>query len=416
MADLMRKSRHTATSACSIATLALCLASTPGWSQHGTPEPLRDISGPAPWYEAFEFSPHASVRYERDDNIYATEDGEIDDYVLLATVAGRMNSDWERHAVKAGAGATIARYRDYDTEDTEDYWASVNGRFDLSRTGNLFGGLSYSRDHEARGSIESVSGDEPTLYHKSQANLGVNQTANAWSTTLAGSFINYDYENTPAGATEIFNGDRDRDESSLGLRISYDYSEQWSYFAQYRTDARNYQTRFDDAGYERDSTGHRAGFGVKATFGKRLEADLMLGFLAQDYEDPRFDPIDTPDYQGSLGWYISKTSHLRLAIAHSLEETTLPGSPGYLYRQFSARWSQRYTESVFGELTASFGQAEYKQSPISDDYYDIGAGLTRSFVKGVLGSVNLRHLQRDSNQPGDDFSRNQVGISVSARF
>jgi len=416
MSNLIAKPRPRRVRATAVTALTFACFCNLGWAQHDTPEPLRDITDLTLWYESFDFTPHASLQYEYDDNIYATEDSEISDYVLLANLSGQMASDWDRHAVKAGAGAKIARYQDYGSEDTEDYWASLNGRYDLGADDNLFASLSHAREHEARGSIESVSGDEPTQYYKTQANAGIKQGAGPWSTTVAGNLVRYDYDDTPAGLTEINNDDRDRDESSLGVRISYSASAQWSYFAQYRTDVRNYESALDDALYERDSTGHRIGVGFKAKYGERLDGELMLGALSQDYEDPRFDAIDTFDYQGSLGWYVSEKSHLKLAVAHSLEETTLPGSPGYLYRQLSARWSQRYTAQLFGQFTASYGQAEYQQSAISDDYYDVGAGLTRSFARGVLGSINLRHVQRDSNQPGDDFSRNQVGVSVSARF
>lgn len=395
--------------------VAIVLAG-PAIAAHDTPEPLRDITGAQTWYSDFDFSPNFSVGYEHDDNIFATDAGEISDQVLRLNFAAQATSDWERHALRAGVGAAVTRYRDYDSEDTEDYDLSLGGRFDLSAQGNLFGSLSYARDHEARGSIESVAGDEPTQYHKRQTNLGMKQGGGRLAVTLAANIVTYDYENTPAGTGELFNDDRDRDMSSLGLRLSYARSPQWTYFAQLRSDVRNYELPLDDAGYARDSSGYRLSVGASVDLGRQLQGQLSVGLLSQDYDDRRFDTVDEFNYEGSLSWYAAEDSHLRLGLSHSLEETTLPDSPGYLYRQFSALWSQRYTDRVFGKFSASYGQADYLQSAIRDDYYEAGAGLSRVLWKGLLGTVDVRHVQRDSNQSGDDFSRNQVGIAVSGRF
>jgi len=385
-------------------------------AEHATPAPLRDLTEDETVFDQVEFSPTFNLGYEYDDNIFATEDGELSDRVLLATLAARLATQWERHALQAGAGTTLARYADYGSEDTTDYWTSLSGRYDLSESGNLFGGFSYARNHEARGSIDSVSGDEPTIYYKQGVNAGIRQSAGNYAVTLAGSLTSYDYRNTPAGLVEIFNNDRDRDESSLGVRVNYAHTEQWSFFTQLRTDVREYDLTFDDALYERSSSGYRFGVGGRADFGKALKAELMLGYLTQNYDDARFDTVREPDYQGSLDWFISDDSHLRLALAHSLEETTLPGSPGYLYRQISAQWRQRYTDVVFGTFSASYGQADYQQSAITDDYYDIGVGVTRAFTRSIMGSLDARRLQRDSNETGFDFARHQLRVSVGGRF
>lgn len=381
-----------------------------------TPAPLQEPPEESVLLGDFAYSANASLGYEYNDNIYATQDDTLSDTVLRASLAGNAASQWQRHVLKAGAGVTAARYVDYGTEDTTDYWGGLSGRYDFDVSSNLFGGLSYSRLHEVRGSIDAVSGDEPTLYTRGQANVGVKRDIEAVSLTLAGSLNRLDYRNTPAGAVELFNGDRDRDESSVGLRTSHALSSRWSVFAQLRSDVRDYALRVDDAGYERSSSGYRAGVGARLDLGRRLQGELMLGFLSQEYDDAAFDDIGVPDYQGSLSWFISDDSHLRVDLVHTLEETTLPGSPGYLYRQLGMQWRQRFTEAVFGKFGLAYGQVDYQQASIEDDYYDVSAGLTHPLHEGVFAGMDLRHLRRDSNIPGDDFERNVFSVSINGRF
>ncbi|MBI1422152.1 MAG: outer membrane beta-barrel protein [Gammaproteobacteria bacterium] len=380
-----------------------------------TPAPLQE-SGEEAELGGFKYSPNASLSYEYNDNIYATDTGAVSDTTLRASVGGAMMSRWKQHAVEAGASVNAAYFNDYSSENTTDYQVHTSGRYDFNKRSNLFGGLSYSRLHEARGSIEAVSGDEPTIYYKGQANAGIKLGADKVSLTLAGNASNLDYRNTPAAGSVLFNDDRDRNEFALGARLNYALAGKRYLFAQLRTDVRDYKLRFDEAGYERSSTGYRAGVGYGVDLGTRLKAEVMLGYLTQNYDDVAFNDVNAFDYKASLNWYVSKDSNLQLELSHALEETTLPGSPGYLYRQFSMQWRQRHSASVFAKYAFSYGQADYQQSAIKDDYYDASVGIAYALHKGILAGVDLRHLQRDSNQVGDDFARNVLSVSVSGRF
>lgn len=380
-----------------------------------TPEPLREFEEEAVQDE-FKYSSSASLAYEYNDNIYATETSEVSDTILRASLGGTIASKWEKHAFEAGASVNAAYFNDYSSENTVDYRIHTSGRFDLEKEGNLFGGVSYSRLHEARGSIEAVSGDEPTIYYKGQANAGVKLGTNKASLTLAGSANTFDYQNTPAAGSILLNDDRDRNEYAFGMRLNYAYAEKHYLFAQLRTDIRDYKLRFDDAGYQRSSTGYRAGIGYGVDLGVRLKGEIMLGYLAQKYDDAAFDDIHAFDYRGNLNWYVSKDSHLKLELSHSLEETTLAGSPGYLYRQLGVQWRQRHSERIFGKYKFAYGQADYQQSSIKDDYYDVSVGFAYVVRKGILAGMDLRHLRRDSSRAGDDFSRNVLSVSLTGRF
>ncbi len=384
------------------------------------PEPAQLPSAEAPAPETreggFKFTPSFTFAYQYDDNLYATDSDTVSDTVLRARLNGTLESQWQRHALKLEAGTTISRYMDFSSEDTEDYWLNLSGRRDLSPRSNLFGGVSVERAHEARGTAESFGGDEPTLYDKRRINLGLRTASGANGLTLAGSVVEYDYRNTPAGGGILFNDDRDRVHSTFGVRASHDYNPRWTLFAQATSDLRDYDLRFDDALYQRDSSGYRVSVGARFAEAQRLQAEFMVGYLSQDYDDPRFDTVSAADYKASLRWFLSRSSHLSVNLDQSLEETTLPGSPGYLYRKLSGSWSQRFTDRLFGKFSAAFATADYRQVALEDDYYDLGAGLSHVLAKGILLNLDYRHLQRDSSQPGEDFSRNQYTLSISGRF
>ena len=400
-----------------LGTLAL-----PASAQQRTPDPVRvppanpDVPQASYWFEDYEFSPDLNIGYQYDDNIYATETGELSDSVLLASAAATAQSKWERHAIKANAGAALARYAQYDAENTTDYWASASGRLDLADGGNLFATLGYTRDHEARGSIESVSGDEPTAYSKRSFNAGMRSAPDTFAMTVALNGDLYDYQNTPAAGGEIFNDDRDRLQSALGARVSYQWRADAQLLAQVTYDHRNYDLAVDDAGYQRDSSGYRVAGGISTRAGERFNLEMLVGYLTQTYDDPRFDKVSEPDFSAKLRWYVNPDAHLGVTVDRTLEETTVPGSSGYLYTQYGLRWNQRMTSVLFAKAWGSLGVAEYQQVAIEDDYRDLGVGLGHPLAKGVLLNADYRLLSRDSNQLGEDFDRNQFSFYLSARF
>jgi len=54
----------------------------------------------------------ASVGYQHDDNIFATDTGEEDDDILVLRPKAELASGWSRHALRLGAEGTLARYSD----------------------------------------------------------------------------------------------------------------------------------------------------------------------------------------------------------------------------------------------------------------------------------------------------------------
>ena len=103
-----------------------------------------------PGYTAggFRILPEVEAVGYYDDNVYATKRSKVSDAVAVVTPKLSMESQWERHRLDLGAGASVGRYLDTTDEDYEDLWLSAEGRYDLSADSRLNGGIGYSRNHE----------------------------------------------------------------------------------------------------------------------------------------------------------------------------------------------------------------------------------------------------------------------------
>ncbi|MGD2137794.1 MAG: outer membrane beta-barrel protein, partial [Gammaproteobacteria bacterium] len=142
----------------------------------GQPADEEAVPVPAPLGEdeegyragSFLLRPEASLTYAYDSNIFATSTDEVDDSIAILSPGLEATSIWNRHMLEFNAGGAFGRYRTNDNEDYDDYWGNVNGRYDISDSSNVFGGLDYAHEHEERGSPESgPAGDEPTVFDTS---------------------------------------------------------------------------------------------------------------------------------------------------------------------------------------------------------------------------------------------------------
>jgi len=90
----------------------------------------------------FRFYPEVGVTVLYDSNIYgvngsvptdkAEPRGEVEDetsdIVRIASPGLAVRSDWERHELTLNAGADLARFKDNNDENYDDFWINTAGR------------------------------------------------------------------------------------------------------------------------------------------------------------------------------------------------------------------------------------------------------------------------------------------------
>lgn len=351
-----------------------------------------------------------------DDNVYVTQDNKVHDYVTLLTPSFAAQSLWARNQVKFDAGAEAARYARNSSENSEDYWVNGSGRYDFTKRSNVFAGAGVSRQHEDRVTPVAVFGVEPTIFDERRAHAGLATGAGSFSLRLAATYDRFDYRNVRTLTGTLNNDDRDRKQTAAGARIGFAANAQWTLFVQGNSDRRRYDLRTDDYGYQRDSKGYSAVLGVQYQRAKTLNVELYAGRLKQTYDDPRFADVSEPDYGGRLNWRVASRTVLSAYLDRSLEETTLPGASGYLYTLGGLRADHFLTPSW--KLGVYYGRArsDYQALERRDDYDDAGIGLTRVVTPGLTFSAEYRYLKRNSSVSGEDFTRNQIFLSVTGQM
>jgi hypothetical protein len=351
-----------------------------------------------------------------DDNLFATQNDTVDDAVLLLSPSLQLVSDWQKHALRFRGGADLARYADYGSEDYNDYWLDSKGRYEPGGRLELFGGAGLRRAHEDRGSENDANGSEPTQYTERTANAGVSLDYGGFNSQAGVSYTDLDYHDVDASVGVIDNDDRDRSIGAAALRLSHALNETWQGFVHCRVEQRDYARSVASDGFRRSSDGYRVAVGLDTDQTGRLIGELSAGYLQQDYDDPRFDTVREADFSASLKWKAATNSLLKFHAVRSLEESTLAGSPAYLYTRYGVRLDQRVTPRLYADIGMTLGTADYYQSDRDDDYTLATAGLAWIHDKRTSLSLDWYIQQRDSSVADEDYRRQRVVASVAVKF
>lgn len=377
---------------------------------------------PGFYTDGFRILPEIEASVYYDDNIYATKRARESDLVSVISPSVKVNSQWPNHKLDLSGGANIGRYLDISAENYEDLWLDVDGAYDLSDESQIFAGAGLSRNHESRDSKESSEQriDEPTTYDAQRFQLGFNQMLGLSVLKIGVTHESLDYDNVGT----LINDDRDRTVNGLGVRFSRALSSQNQLFVQGVANQRRYDEQRDQDGFERDSDGHNVAIGMNQTYtgGHRLEA--YLGYLTQDYDDPRFSRVSEADFGFDLRWHPAAKTKLTAALDRSLNETTEIGSSGYLYTGLDLQVDQKLSTNVLGYLNYNYGLAEFQDVGREDTTQTINCGIKYFMSPKIMLSGSYSHINNDSNDfsltssatDTNDYDRNLFFLTLKVRF
>src|SRR5215813_5160927 len=165
------------------------------------------------------------------DNIYATSaaTGTVAGFVEVIKPSLNLKSDWNNHMLNFYALGGFGMYNiDPSLNNYQDVSVGGNGRLDIQRDWNVYGGASWNRAHEEHGSpnTPTLPGVPVTVYNQASASLGYYQKFNRLSVRADGRFDNLNYFNNGLGPAQgvIPNSDRNRNEWREALRFGYEFS------------------------------------------------------------------------------------------------------------------------------------------------------------------------------------------------
>lgn len=363
--------------------------------------------------------PKVSLGAEHNDNIYATDGAEIDDLVWRVAPEINVSSDWSRHALNAYARASILRYQDFGTEDSEDLSVGASAQIDMQRNSFITLGADWADLVEPRTSPNAAVGAlEPTAYETTAARAAVSHELNRLRLSGGYSFKSFDYEDgrNLAGGI-VAQQHRDRDEHVVTARADYAVSPATALFVEVSRNVRDYRLARPAVTLVRDSEGTQALVGSNFELSATARGEIAVGYLSQEYDDPTLGDIDGFGARAQVEWFPTQLTTVTFTGSRTIEESASPGSAGYTSANVGVKVDHELMRNVILTGNVSQGKDDYQGITREDDRFNAGVGATYLLNRHVGVTVAYSHLDMDSSGVGgQDFKVNKVGATLALQF
>ncbi len=379
---------------------------------------------------AFLIYPEIDATWTYDSNLYSSNTAPLGDHAWIYSPALWVQSNWARHALNFHAGADLTRYDTYGTENSDDQNISAEGRYDFSADTNVYGGAYFAREHEDRESPSARNGLTPTEYFQRRYYGGFFRQFDRLSLRIAGTAQHLNYKDvnfiTGGGALSIINNDdRDRWQYTGGFRLGYEITPRLEPYLQVAFDNRRYDIKVDDLDYSRDSQGQRYLAGLRWNAPRQIKLDAFVGWLLQDYNDPRLKDISDAVAGVAVQWAATDKTTVSAHLDRTVEETTvtLTPSPGlvlvsssFLNTYGSAGVEHRFNNKLSARLNGSVSHVAYQGIPRTDDYYGATIGATYRIHRNLFLDLSYTDRKLSSSIPTEDFSKHLLFARIAIPF
>lgn len=363
--------------------------------------------------------PRLSLGVEHNDNIYATDGGEIDDLIWRVAPEISISSDWSRHSLNAYARSSILRYQDFDTENSEDLSVGASAQIDMQRNSFITLGADWADLVEPRTSPNAVVGAvEPTAYETTAARAAVSHELNRLRLSGGYAFKSFDYEDgRNLGGGIIPQQYRDRDEHVVTARADYAVSPATALFLEVSRNVRDYRLARPAVTLVRDSEGTQALVGSNFELGATARGEIAVGYLSQEYDDPTLGDIDGFGARAQVEWFPTQLTTVTFTGSRTIEESASPGSAGYTAANVGVKVDHELMRNVILTGNVSQGKDDYQGITREDDRFNAGVAATYLLNRHVGVTVAYSHMDMDSSGVGgQDFKVNKVGATLALQF
>lgn len=344
-----------------------------------------------------------------DDNVFRAPLDQASDIFARIEPTLDFRSDWLNHQADLRLSGQIDRYFEETTNNSEDFFADFDGRYDLANDDALTLTARAGRAHELRSDPNTAPGTENVNEFFIVESLieGQFRISNLLLEPLF-EFTHFDFRDNGA----VLNDDRDRVVYRSGGRIGYQARPGFAVFVQGTYEITRYRIETDFDGFRRDSTGYdiRAGTRFEPSGVTYLEA--TVGYFDIDIDDPRLDDPNGIAVNASLTWNPTDLATVTGSVSREVLETTLADISSIDTTRFGLNLDYEILVPLIASVQGSYQRQDFKDDERLDEIVSGGALLTYFINRNVMMEAQYTHSRRASNDAFSDFVANRASLRL----
>jgi len=245
----------------------------------------------------------------------------------------RATTDWSRHSAWLDFDGL------YDTTISGDSYSAPNValrsgfQLDLGERTTVKGEAGYRYRLEDPSAPTTITGtsNHPAV-QDIDANLGVRRDFGRFFADVKANADHSIYGDAEfSDGTTVSQRDRDNTFASIALRGGFEMSPAIKPFVEVEIGKLMYDESVDADGFRR--SGLRTGLrgGVELDIAEKLAGEFALGYLRQDFDDDRLNPVDGLSVDGAIKWSPQRGTDVDIGITTQFDGATDPDDSGSIF-------------------------------------------------------------------------------------
>lgn len=341
-------------------------------------------------FGAFTLTPSLQMDESLNDNIFATPSGKRAD--AITTLTGRASLDYAKGLNTLDVQGWLAGHI-YAVHSSENAW---EGAIQSTFTSAIHDDVQLVAKGDAERRVDprtdptGLQGLTPTTYELYTANVGAvigHPVLNLLDLRVGANRTSYDPLQGSTGP--IITKDRDNTEVYGEAGLRHTFAPRRDLYLKVRPNVRDYDQKFDQAGFQRSSDGVRVDTGVDWDIDSAVLINAETGVQRQAYDDPRFGTITEPDGKLNVSWWPTRLTHVTLNGTHEYYEAFFIPSPGAVRNKVIGRIEHELRRRWVIGASVSLER---------DDLKDVSTHYTTE-----IADVTLKYLFADGYSAGLDY-------------
>lgn len=388
--------------------------------------PVKQVSvrnRPRPEYEPvgihvglLRISPSLAISESYDDNVFVQDHPRLSDEIT--TVRGEVSvSSSTRMPWSVFGNVTTRQYATHASEDRTDWTTGASLTQLIGRRGQATLSGEYGRAHLGRNDTSfPTAAADPPAFDTGTVQLDFIQPFAAGQFSLSAYLEADDFNDVKLISGGSLDQDfRDRNIWNIDARTDFAIGATTSLFLRLTHRQQDYGDSDDASGLNRDASDSAAYVGSAFLISNLMRADLGIGALRVDNDDPSQEDRTSLAVSGDIQFYVTQLLTATLDLRRSSGASDIQNSSSFIATTGKVALDYELRRNLILSLSFSKSQRDYSNLGDSDEITDYGFDALWLINRRGRLSIGISHDDQDwaASSPGRRFTQNIYAVTFN---
>lgn len=353
-----------------------------------------------------------------DDNIFASQTAPADDLVMHLRPEMTFQSQRDTLSYIANAYGDFVHYLGHESLSNSNAGATLGLIQEIGKDWEFESQSGAKYDHQDPSSFASPVPNK-TISHLPEYSIlseqvSLTRQVDRLSLSIGGGYQREDYQDVIVGGVLVKESDLNANAYSSTARVDYSITPLTRIYAEGEYLRRDY-----DNGVLNSNT-YTTVLGTDFEFRRLTRGTVFFGIRDRQYDSPLIGSLTTPTFGINLEWFptdlLTFTADGRQDFSDTPITTTTGASAVVNIKTLQLEGDYEILRQMIGAAVAGFETDNYSFTGRADTTLSFGLSLTYMLNRNLRLVGQYRFTDRQSNEAGFSYLRDEIGIGLRAQY